>query len=157
MKSALCAADGRTWPGCCGGIIRAWALLIAVAMGMGVGLPPTFLRPFVATLGIGKIGWFFLVYAATAFLWTRLAIRRLPERIGIRPMILLGMASLVIGMLVYLPVHTEWQLSLPAILGGIAHAVLFPAVVAGGSGVFPPRHRGVGTTLTLGALSTSAH
>jgi len=27
--------------------------------------------------------------------------------------------------------------------------MLFPAIVAGGSGIFPTRHRGVGTTLML--------
>lgn len=130
-------------------------LLVAVAMGVGIGLPGTFVRPFVASLGIERIGSFFLIYAITAFL-TRLSIRRLPQLIGIRPMILLGLGSLVAGLLAYLPVRTEWQLALPAILGGIAHAVLFPAVVAGGSAVFPPRHRGVGTTLVLGAFDVGS-
>ncbi|MGE3405531.1 MAG: MFS transporter [Pirellulales bacterium] len=130
-------------------------MLVAVAMGVGIGLPTIWLRPFLATLGIDTIGWFFLVYAVTAFI-TRLSIRRMPEKIGIRPMIYIGLASMVGSMLAYLPVRTEWQAAVPAVLGGIAHAILFPAVVAGGSAVFPPRHRGVGTTLTLGAFDVGA-
>jgi MFS family permease len=125
-----------------------WVLLIGVAMGFGISLPHAFVRPFVATLNLSRIGEFFLVYSVTAFV-TRILIRRLPERIGIRPMILWGMASLVASILSYLLVKQQWELLAPAVLGGIAHAILFPAVVAGGSGLFPARHRGVGTTLML--------
>jgi MFS family permease len=124
-------------------------LLMGIAVGFGISLPATFVRPFVATLQIADIALFFLVYSTTAFV-TRLAIRRLPQRIGIRPMVLWGLASLVASMLLYLPVRVEWHLAAPAVLVGIAHAMLFPAVVAGGSGAFPTRHRGVGTTLMLG-------
>jgi MFS family permease len=128
-----------------------WVLLIGVAMGFGISLPHAFVRPFIHTLGFSGIGGFFLIYSLTAFI-TRIAIRRLPEKIGIRPMILWGMASLVGSMLLYLLVHEMWQLAAPAVLGGIAHAILFPAVVAGGSGLFPARHRGVGTTLMLASF-----
>ena len=34
----------------------------------------------------------------------------------------------------------------------MAHALLFPAVVGGGSGAFPKRYRGLGTTLMLAML-----
>ena len=41
------------------------------------------------------------------------------------------------------------ELLWPAVFMGVAHACLFPAVVAGGSGAFPVRYRGLGTTLML--------
>ena len=41
------------------------------------------------------------------------------------------------------------MLALPALAGGTAHGLLFPAVVGGGSGVFPKRFRGTGTILML--------
>ena len=126
-------------------------LLMGVAMGFGLGLPGIFLRPFTAALGFSSIAPFFLLYSTTAFI-TRLSIRRLPERIGIRPMIYWGMASLIGSMLAYLPVEHWWHLAPSAVLVGIAHATLFPAVVAGGSGAFPSRHRGIGTTLMLGTF-----
>jgi len=125
-----------------------WLLLMGVAMGVGIGLPGVFLRPFAAELGITGIAPYFFVYAVSAFI-ARLSVRRMPERSGMRPMVLWGMASLVTSILLYLPVRTEWQLMPSAVVYGIAHAMLFPAIVAGGSGVFPSRHRGVGTTLML--------
>lgn len=123
-------------------------LLVGVAMGFGLGLPQTFLRPFALELGIERIALFFSIYAPTAFI-TRISIRSLPEKIGIRPMILIGIASLSISMVCCLLVQNEWQLAVPAIFLGIAHALLFPSVVAGGSAVFPIRYRGLGTTLVL--------
>lgn len=123
-------------------------LLMAVMTGVGVGLPGTFVRPFCSALGIPTIGVFFGIYAVTAFI-TRVAARRLPERIGIPATILLGMASLVASMFLYLGVHRAWQLVLPGMAAGAAHALLFPPIVAGGSRTFPIRYRGLGTTLVL--------
>ncbi len=122
-----------------------WA---GVAMGFGLGLPGVFLTRYAAELEIPKLAVFFWVYAPTAFL-TRMAIRRMPARYGIRPMIVLGLSSLALGMLLFLVVHREWQFVFPAVFIGVAHAFSFPAVVAGGSGVFPIRYRGLGTTLML--------
>jgi MFS family permease len=123
-------------------------LVVGVAMGFGLGLASIFLRPYAASLGISGIGLFFSVYAITAFV-TRLSIRRLPERIGIRAMLLFGIGCLAVDMLLYLPVRAAWHFVLPATVVGIAHAILFPAVVAGGSSVFPDRYRGLATALML--------
>ena len=123
-------------------------LLTGVAMGFGLGLPGVFLSRYAAELEIPKLRFFFGVYACIAFV-TRLAIRRMPERHGVRPMILCGLASLVIGMLLFLPVRFAWQFVFPAVFIGVAHAMLFPAVIASGSGAFPARYRGLGTTVML--------
>ncbi len=125
-----------------------WLLLVAMAVGMGVGLPGVYLRPYCETLSIGGMAVFFWVYAPTAFA-TRLLTRRYPAKFGIRPMILLGLASISISMLLYLQVHDTWQLALPAIFGGIGHGFLFPSVTGGGSTAFPRRFRGLGVTLML--------
>lgn len=125
-----------------------WLMLMGAAMGVGIGMPGVFLRPFAEELHIGRIAPYFTVYALSAFV-TRLAVRRMPERQGIRPMVLWGMVSLIASILLYLLVREEWQLMPSAVIVGIAHAMLFPAIVAGGSGMFPARHRGVGTTLML--------
>ncbi len=123
-------------------------LLVGAAMGLGIGLPSTFLRPYAEHVDVLGIKTFFLVYAFVAFI-VRIAGRRLPERIGIRPVILLGLGSLAASMVMYLLVVDEWTLVLPAVMGGVAHAFLFPAVVAGGSSTFPLRYRGLATTLML--------
>ena len=123
-------------------------LLVGVAMGVGISLPATFLRTYAAELGIAKIGLFFAVYAPAAIL-TRLLTRRLPERIGLMPMILLGLAVLAAGQLLMLVVQSEWYFVFPGLGYGVAHAILFPTVIAAGSRTFPNRHRGLGTTLML--------
>ncbi|HUY31393.1 MAG TPA: MFS transporter [Pirellulales bacterium] len=123
-------------------------LLTGVAMGFGLGLPGVFLSRYAAELGIHKLRLFFGLYACIAF-FTRLAIRRMPERHGVRPMILIGLASLSLGMLLFPLVKVDWQFVFPALFIGAAHALLFPAVIAGGSGAFPARYRGLGTTVML--------
>jgi MFS family permease len=126
-------------------------LLMGLVMGAGLGMPGTFVRPYAASLGIGRIGLFFGTYAVTAFL-VRLATRRLVQQIGVAGTIVTGMASLAGSMLLYLLVGTAWEFAVPAVATGVAHALLFPAVVAGGSLTFPARYRGLGTTLILGSF-----
>lgn len=126
-------------------------LLVSAAMGMGIGLPGTFLRTYAAELDIVRIGLFFAVYAPTAIV-TRLATRRLPERFGLRPMILAGMAFMLVSQLAFLIVRSEWSLLVPGVGYGVAHAILFPATIALGSSAFPNRYRGLGTTLMLAAF-----
>jgi len=124
-------------------------LLVSVATGMGLNLPQVFLRPYMVDLKIDDgVAFFFGIYPPMAFA-TRLTLRRVPDRFGIGPMIMLGLGSLVVGTLLFLAVSTKWWLLLPALCLGVAHACLFPAVVAGGGGAFPGRYRGIGTTLVL--------
>jgi MFS family permease len=123
-------------------------LLVSAGTGMTLGLPYTFLRAYAAELDISGIRSFFLVYASVAFT-LRIATRRLPDRIGIRPVITWGLACGAVSMLLYLCVHSEWSLAIPAVFAGAAHALLFPSVLAGGSRTFPIRYRGIATTLML--------
>lgn len=128
-------------------------LLVAVAMGIGIGLPSTFLRTFAVELSIERIRVYFVVYAIVAFT-LRIVARRVPDRLGTRNTVLLGMSCLTVSMLLFLTVRSEWLLAVPALMGGVAHAFLFPAVVAGGSSRFPNRYRGLGTTLVLAMFDT---
>lgn len=123
-------------------------LATGVAMGFGLSLPTIFLRPYTESLGIPRMALFFAVYTGFAFS-ARLATRTWPSRIGVRPMILTGLVCLVLSVLLYMPVQAAWHLVFPAISLGAAHALLFPAVIAGGSAAFPVRYRGLGTTLIL--------
>jgi hypothetical protein len=123
-------------------------LLIAIATGFGISLPGVFLSRYAAQLEIADIAPFFAIYCPTAF-FARVSMRSVPERFGIRPMIFVGMAALVVGMLLFLVVRQPWQFVFPAVSVAIAHAALFPAVIAGGSGAFPARYRGLGTTVSL--------
>lgn len=124
-------------------------LLMSVATGMGLNLPTVFLRPYVLDLKIEDgTAFFFNAYPPVAFT-TRLLLRRVPDKFGIRPMIAVGLAGVIIGTMLFLVSTSMWLLLLPALFLGVAHASLFPAVVAGASGAFPGRYRGLGTTLVL--------
>jgi MFS family permease len=126
-------------------------LLVGIAMGLGIGIPFYFLRPFAEHLGIHGIRDFFLVYAGVAF-FIRVVCRRWPDRWGVRRSVLLGMVFLTAEMLSFLLVRSRSSLMLPALLGGIAHAFVFPAAMTGGSLAFPIRYRGLATTLMLSAF-----
>jgi MFS family permease len=128
-------------------------LLVAIAVGGGFAVPNTFLRTFAAERGISQIGVFFSVYAVAAFV-VRMLTRRLFTRYGNRPFVLLGLAAMATSVLLYLPVRGVWQLVLPGAVAGTAHALLFPALIAGGSLAFPDRYRGLATTLILAMLDT---
>ena len=123
-------------------------LLVGASMGLGLGLPGTFLRPYAAELDILRIGYFFSVYAPTAIV-TRILTRRLPERIGVEPMILLGLGGLIGGLMLLLLVSSPWQLAISGVVYGMSPAVLFPSVTASGSRTFPTRYRGMGTMFIL--------
>lgn len=138
---------GRYQPG--------WMLLMAFAMGIGVTLPHVFLRSFAQEMDIPGIRNFFLIYALTAFSF-RLATRRLPEKMGVNRAATLGVMLLAGSMLLYLVAVNQWLLPIPAFLGGVAHALLFPAIVGGGSVAFPRKYRGTGTNLMLAMLDLGA-
>jgi len=123
-------------------------LVMGMAVGIGVALPTTFLPTYAAQLGLERIGVFFTFYAITAFM-TRLLTRRFLQRFGVEPMMYCGIASLVMSLVLYLIVRHTWQLIFPGFFAGIAHAFLFPSVVATGSTAFPSRYRGLGTTVML--------
>jgi MFS family permease len=123
-------------------------LAVGVAMGLAIGIPFYFLRPFAQQLGIPGIRSFFLVYSGVAFT-VRLVGRRLPDRLGVRRTIIVGMLFLTADMLSFLFVHDQWSLMIPAAFGGVAHAFVFPAAMTGGSLAFPTRYRGLATTLML--------
>lgn len=124
-------------------------MVVAAVMGMGLSLPGVFVRPFAGELDIEQIRLYFIVYNITAFS-LRIATRKLPEYLGERKMILLGVACLACSMPTFLLVREPWQLSIPAVASGIGHAFLFPAVVASSGLHFPNRYRGVATALALG-------
>jgi MFS family permease len=128
--------------------LRVSVSLVAAAMGAGFAIPMTFLSPFASELGIQRIGPYFAVYAMTAF-GTRMATRRLFQRHGNRPWILVGMLLLTASFAMYLPVKSSWQLVVPGAVAGVAHALLFPSIMSAGTIVFPRRFRGIATSLML--------
>ncbi len=129
-----------------------WA---AAAMGVGLQMPHIFVRAYASNMGLGRIQTFFLVYAATAFL-ARWLTRRWTDRRGPRWVIVWGLTMLSASMLLQLLVRSQWHWVFPASATGIGHALLFPAVISGGTRGFPVRYRGVAVMLVLAMFDLGA-
>lgn len=130
----------RYWPGP--------PVLVALVMGAGFTITTVFLTRQATASGLHGIGTFFAVYSVTGFV-LRWVSRNWSAAIGRHRVILLGLAGHVVGYLLLIPVQSQWDFVLPAILHGFGHALLFPCVVSLGAGRFPPEYRGTGTTIIL--------
>ena len=124
-------------------------LVIGMLMGLTIGFPGTYLRPFAESLDIEHIKSFFIIYNVVAFV-SRLLFRRAPQVLGLSNTILLGFGFMSLSMLLYLPTQNASGFWLPATAGGLAHSFLFPSVVAVCTNAFPSTHRGIATQLILG-------
>ena len=123
-------------------------LLVGVVAGAALSQPGVFLRPYAAELGIPHIGLFFTVCALTAII-SRLFLRGLDRQLGLPRVILCGLTAMVVADVLFLTVHTAWQLAIPGLAFGASQAVLSPMIIAAGVLTFPSRYRGLGSALIL--------
>jgi len=133
-------------------IRRYWSgsvMLVALVMGAGLVVTTVFLTRMATERGIANIGTFFVAYSLSALV-CRIITRNWSRTVGRRTMIAVGLCGHTIGQLLLMAVWTEWQLAGPALFCGIGHGLMFPAVTSLGSGTFPARFRGTGTTIALG-------
>ena len=128
-------------------------LVIGVLMGMTIGFPANFLRPWAKEVQIEQIKIYFITYNLVAFV-SRMMFRRAPQILGLKNTISLAWGFMAISMLLYLPVQSEWMLCVPAAAAGLAHSFLFPSVVAACSLSYPVEHRGMATNLILAMYDT---
>jgi MFS family permease len=131
----------RYWPGP--------ILVVAAAQGTSFVVTTLFLTRYARALELSGIALFFLAYSLTAFT-CRWIFRDWGASFGRHGMVLWGLSGLAVGQLLFLTVSSDWLLTLPAIVCGFGHALLFPAIVSIGAGRFPIQYRGTGTTLVLG-------
>lgn len=132
----------RYWPGN--------VVLVALMMGISFTVTTVFLTRYATHMQFANaVGTFFTGYALSAFIF-RIATRNWSRTVGRHKMILFGLLGHAVGHAAFPFMTAEWQFIFPAIAGGFGHALLFPAVVSKGAGVFPKRYRGSGTTLVLG-------
>lgn len=124
-------------------------LVIGMLMGLTIGFPGTYLRPFAESIDIENIKSFFIIYNVVAFV-SRLLFRNAPQVLGLSNTILLGFGFMALSMLLYLPLQNADGFWLPATAGGLAHCFLFPSVVAACTNAFAKIHRGIATQLILG-------
>lgn len=135
-------------------MIRHWPGPLVV-MGLSLALvqtiPMLYIERFVTARNLGGVTCFFVAYAPTAIA-LRVCLRRLPYRIGRRRTLIFGYLAYVLGMLLLTQVHTAGGLVLPAIIMGAGHCFSYPFLVDLAAEKMPPQHRGVATSVILGAI-----
>jgi MFS family permease len=137
----------RHWPGT--------ILLVDLAFGVCMAGPFVFVASFIdqASLqieGVSIIGLFFLFYASTGIV-LRLTLRRLPERIGSRKVLLAGMLFMSAGMFSFAIVDAAntWLMIVPALLTGAGHGLMFHTMTSLTLENYPLAVRGSGSALAL--------
>ncbi len=137
----------RYWPGT--------ILLVDVAFGVCMAVPFGFLASYIDHVplhisGVSVIGLFFWCYAGWGLV-VRVVLRRLPELIGRRKVLLAGMVSMSAGMLCYWLVEADspWLIVVPALVTGMAHGLVFHTMTALTIEPFPDNVRGTGSALAL--------
>ncbi len=132
----------RYWPGT--------ILLVGVVFSMIFSLQQMFLERMADANGFANIKVFFLTYGPTAIV-LRIIFRRVPERLGRTRTLVGGLTIMAGGVLCLVGIESEMQLILPGFLMGAGHCFIFPSMVDLGAERLPPQHRGMGTSIILGA------
>lgn len=137
----------RHWPG--------MILLVDLAFGVCMAGPFVFVASFIdqAALkidGVSVIGLFFLFYAGTGIV-LRLTLRRLPDQIGSRKVLLAGMLLMSAGMFSFVLVDAAntWRIIVPALLTGAGHGLMFHTMTSLTLENYPHAVRGSGSALAL--------
>lgn len=152
---------GDHWPG--------MILLVNVSFGLCMTVPFGFLATFIdveelVIPNISVIGLYFNVSVIGLYFWSyagwgltvRVGLRKLPDRVGRRRVLLMGMLFMTVGMFSYLLVDREhvWFIMVPALICGTGHALMFHTMTALTLERFPYEVRGTGSTFSLMALET---
>jgi predicted MFS family arabinose efflux permease len=134
-------------------ILKHWPgsiLVIGLVFAMVFCLQLSFLERLAEARGFKDIKVFFLVYGPTA-ISLRIICRRVPQRIGRTRTLLGGLLLLSSGVLCLVGTQSQDGLVVPGLLMGAGHCFIFPSMVDLAAERLPPEHRGIGTSLILGA------
>lgn len=137
----------RHWPGT--------IVLVDFTFGVCTTVPFFFLANYIdvealSIDGVSEIAWFFLGYAGWG-MTLRIAWRRVPDMIGRRKILLLGLLFFAAGMFSFLVVTPERAhlLIVPALLCGTGHSLLYHTMTSLTLEGFPDEVRGTGSALAL--------
>ena len=100
--------------------------------------------------GVSVIGLFFWFYAGLG-ITVRLSLRQLPDRIGPRKVLLVGMLFMSAGMSCFglVDAGNAWMIIVPAVLTGIGHGLMFHTMTSLTLERFPTEVRGTGSALAV--------
>jgi MFS family permease len=130
-------------------------LLVDLAFGICMTVPFVFLASYVDQVGLripglSVIGLFFWCYAGWG-LTVRLTLRQIPDRLGRRKVLLVGMLCMSAGMFCFWLVdpQTPWMIVIPALVTGTGHGLMFHTMTSLTIESFPIPVRGTGASLAL--------
>lgn len=124
--------------------------LVGLSLGLTFALTMSFVARHADHDQIGDYSNFFLVYAPAAA-GVRIFFRRLPETLGRRGVVLLGLLCGIAGYESLPFVETSFDYVWPGLLLGLSHGFIFPSMVDLAGECFPPDRRGLGTSVIIGA------
>lgn len=137
----------KHWPGS--------IVFVDLAFGVCMAGPFVFVASFIddaplALPGVSELGFFFWCYAG-AGITTRVTLRRLPDRVGARPVLLAGMLINSLGLFCFcfVGMATPWLIAIPALLTGLGHGLMFHTMTSLTIQPFPLAVRGTGSALAL--------
>ncbi|HUA33759.1 MAG TPA: MFS transporter [Candidatus Binataceae bacterium] len=106
-------------------LLPLWIVTLLFALAIAPRL--SFVTPFAYQEGVRRVGIYFLLYSVTAII-ARLGGRRLMDRIGLNRMLVPTMATLGVGIAALGLIGTWGMMDTAAIIGGLGHAYLYPAL-----------------------------
>jgi MFS family permease len=89
----------------------------------------TFLKTYVLATGLGSVGGFFSAYAGAALV-LRLAFGWIPDRVGLRRMVLPSMASYALGAGLLAVASSDGAVLLAGLLCGVGHSYAYPVFLS---------------------------
>ncbi|MGH7924164.1 MAG: MFS transporter [Candidatus Binatus sp.] len=104
-----------------------WIVTLLFAFGISSRL--SFITPFAYERGVARIGIYFLIYSVVA-VSLRIFGARVIDRVGFSRMLLPSMLALAAGLALIARLGSPGMLELAALLGGIGHGYLYPALSA---------------------------
>ena len=144
---AFVRAVRRYWPGPIS--------VVSFVFFMTLSVPFVFLASYIdqsqlPSTEISSFGLFFFAYGGWGLI-VRLGLRKLPDRIGRRKVLLAGLALTAAGMFCFLAVDIQrlWPLLLLGMLCGSGHAICVPTISTLILEPFPHDVRGMGSTLLV--------
>lgn len=142
----------KFWPGT--------ILWVCLAFGVAMTVPLVFLASYVDQLklsipGVSVVGLYFGCYGGWGLI-VRVGLRRLPDQVGRRKVVMAGMLIMAGGMFCFPGVDASrpWLLVLPALLCGTGHALVFHAMTSLTLDSFPHEVHGTGSALSLMMLDS---
>ncbi|MGH7865672.1 MAG: MFS transporter [Candidatus Binataceae bacterium] len=89
----------------------------------------SFVAPYAYQVGIERVGWYFALYSIAA-VFLRLFGGRFIDRLGPERIVLPSLVVLSIGLGLIATASLPWMLDVAAVIGGVGHGLLYPALSA---------------------------